>query len=437
VPYYLIILFAIILIDYFSGIYIDNNLGIKRKLFLALSLFANISILGLFKYYNFFIENTTLIFSNIYGTNLNLPYLNIILPIGLSFHTFQAMSYTIEVYKGNVKAERHIGIYALYVLFYPQLVAGPIERPQNLIFQFREYHKYSSQNLLDGLRLMFWGFFKKLVIADRLSIYVNTVYENPGNYHYLNLIIASIMFSIQIYCDFSGYSDIAIGSARTMGFDLMTNFNRPYFSKNIQEFWQKWHISLSTWFKDYVYIPLGGNKGPLYSVCINIGIIFMLSGLWHGANWTFIIWGILHAIFIILYLIFKRKGYFLNTTNSFIAIISCIFLNVIVVISWIFFRAESLPKAVFIIKRIFSRFSQIQFQLILKDINGAIKYSQSSILFSVISIFILFQIEYKFTPKLEGFNSFKLLDIIFITTVLVLILVLGVFNGNSFIYFQF
>ncbi|MEI9935338.1 MAG: MBOAT family O-acyltransferase [Ferruginibacter sp.] len=281
VPVYILILIFTIINDYIAGIIIENAQNKKRKLFLVLSIVSNVGVLAFFKYYNFFIENVNALLHSLHVTTYSVPLLSILLPIGLSFHTFQAMGYTIEVYRGNQKAERHFGIYALYVMFYPQLVAGPIERPQNLLHQFWEKHSFSSQRLLDGLRLMLWGFFKKVVIADRLALYVNAVFNFPGNYHYLNLIIATLFFTIQIYCDFSGYSDIAIGAAKTMGFDLMTNFNRPYFSKNIQEFWAKWHISLSTWFKDYLYIPLGGNRVKVSRMYLNIAIVFLVSGLWH------------------------------------------------------------------------------------------------------------------------------------------------------------
>ncbi|MEO6135767.1 MAG: MBOAT family O-acyltransferase, partial [Ginsengibacter sp.] len=306
VPVYIFILFFTIIIDYIAGIVIENSNNKKRKTFLVLSIIANVGVLAFFKYYNFFTDNFNDLLYSLNIHTYSVPILDIILPIGLSFHTFQAMSYTIEVYRGKQKAERHFGIYSLYVMFYPQLVAGPIERPQNLIHQFKEKHSFSSQNLLDGLRLMLWGFFKKLVIADRLSQYVDIVYNNPNDYHYLNLIIATILFSIQIYCDFSGYSDIAIGAAKSMGFHLMTNFNRPYFSKNIQEFWKRWHISLSTWFKDYLYISLGGNRVGIKRMYLNVAIVFLLSGFWHGANWTYIIWGALHTVFIITYMLFHN-----------------------------------------------------------------------------------------------------------------------------------
>ena len=290
VPIYILILAFTIVIDYFAGIYIENAKEERKKLFLVFSLIANIGVLAVFKYYNFLNENFSFLMHG-FGLSNPIPYLSILLPIGLSFHTFQAMSYTIEVYRGHQKAERHFGIYSLYVMFYPQLVAGPIERPQNLLHQFREKYDFDYDRVVGGLKLILWGFVKKLVIADRLAIYVNAVYNNPEQHNGMTFIVATIFFAIQIYCDFSGYSDIAIGAAKVMGFKLMTNFNRPYFARNISEFWKRWHISLSTWFKDYLYISLGGNRVSIPRWYFNLMLVFIISGLWHGANWTYIIWG--------------------------------------------------------------------------------------------------------------------------------------------------
>jgi len=259
VPIYILILGFTIVIDYFAGILIENSEGKRRKLFLILSLIANIGVLAVFKYHNFLNENLTFLMHG-FGLSNPIPYLSIILPIGLSFYTFQAMSYTIEVYRGNQKAERHFGIFSLYIMFYPLLLAGPIERPYNLLPQLRIKQDFEYTRVVEGLRLMLWGLFKKLVIADRLAIYVNAVYNNYEAHNGTTLILASIFFTFQIYCDFSGYSDMAIGAAKVMGIKLMNNFNRPYFSRSMSEFWKRWHISLSSWFRDYVYITLGGNR---------------------------------------------------------------------------------------------------------------------------------------------------------------------------------
>jgi alginate O-acetyltransferase complex protein AlgI len=259
IPKYIIILAFTITIDYFAGIFLEKIKEDKRRIFLIISIISNIGILFVFKYFNFFNFNIHKVAEFLHW-NYSFEGLKIILPIGLSFHTFQSLSYIIEIYIGKQKAEKNFGIFALYVMFYPQLVAGPIERPQNVLHQFHEKHSFDFEQLVDGLKIILWGLFKKVVIADRLSLFVNQVYGNPESHKGIQFIIATIFFGFQIYCDFSGYSDIAIGSAKVMGFKLMVNFNRPYLSKSISEFWTRWHISLSSWFRDYVYIPLGGNR---------------------------------------------------------------------------------------------------------------------------------------------------------------------------------
>jgi alginate O-acetyltransferase complex protein AlgI len=292
VPIYIVILFGTIIIDYVAGILIEQARGNTRKHYLVVSLVANIGVLFVFKYYNFFIGNIN------DASGLSIPLLTILLPIGLSFHTFQAMSYTIEVYRGNQKAEKHFGIYALYVMFYPQLVAGPIERPQNILHQFHERKYFSYENVVNGLKMIAWGMFKKVVIADRLAVYVNEVFDHHAQYEGIPVIMACVFFALQIYLDFSAYSDIALGCAKTLGFDLMVNFRSPYFARSIAEFWSRWHISLSTWFRDYLYIPLGGNRISKKRTVLNQFIVFMISGFWHGANWTFVFWGFLHGTYV-------------------------------------------------------------------------------------------------------------------------------------------
>ncbi|MBC7422991.1 MAG: MBOAT family protein, partial [Ferruginibacter sp.] len=304
VPIYIIILGFTIIVDYFAGICIEGAKDKRRKLFLIVSLIANIGTLCVFKYFNFLNENFSFLLHG-FGLKNPIPYLSILLPIGLSFHTFQAMSYTIEVYRGNQKAERHFGIYALYVMFYPQLVAGPIERPQNLLHQFREKHHFNSDRVFDGLKIIIWGLFKKLVVADRLAIFVNGAFNYYDKQSSFSLVLAIIFFSFQIYCDFSGYSDIAIGTAKVMGFDLMPNFKRPIFARSTGEFWKRWHISLSTWFKDYLYFPLGGNKVPVARRNFNLMLVFLISGLWHGANWTFVIWGGINGFYLVFAILIK------------------------------------------------------------------------------------------------------------------------------------
>jgi D-alanyl-lipoteichoic acid acyltransferase DltB (MBOAT superfamily) len=434
VPVYILILGFTIIIDYFAGIYIEKTKGKTRKNYLIASLIANIGVLAIFKYYNFLNDNLSIF---LHGVSLSnpIPYLSILLPIGLSFHTFQAMSYTIEVYRGNQKAERNFGIYALYVMFYPQLVAGPIERPQNLLYQFYEKHNFNYARVVDGLKMMLWGLFKKIVIADRLAIYVNAAYNNPEHHNGTTLILATIFFAFQIYCDFSGYSEIAIGAAKVMGFELMTNFNRPYFSRNISEFWKRWHISLSTWFKDYLYISLGGSRVSIPRWYFNLFFVFLVSGLWHGANWTFIIWGAINGFYLVFALITqnfrdsfdKITGFNkLPKLNQFIQILLTFLLTCF---AWIFFRANNLTEALLIIKKIFTQ-------------SGSLYYENPSMLiFSFLGILMLLSVEMKkeyYNGKFSLFNNDKwIVRNLSYAILVILILLLGVFDGGQFIYFQF
>ena len=354
VPKYILILIFLILLDFTAGILIENAHGHRRKVFLIISLAANVGMLGFFKYFNFFNANLTVL-AHFLGWNYSIESLKIILPIGLSFHTFQSMSYTIEVYRGRFPAERSLLHFAIYVLFYPQLVAGPIERPQNLLHQFREAHHFSWPRFVEGGQLMLTGLFKKIIIADRAAILVNIVYAEPGNFSGAQLLLATFFFAIQIYCDFSGYSDVARGAARVMGFELMLNFNRPYLAASIADFWRRWHISLSTWFRDYVYFPLGGNREGLARTCRNLAIVFLISGLWHGANWTFLIWGALHALFIVVYVLTEGPRERANAASApAFALLGWFITFSAVIVAWIFFRAANLSDALLIVRRIFT-----------------------------------------------------------------------------------
>ncbi len=432
IPEYILILFITIVIDYIAGLQLGKNFSKeKKKRILFMSILANVGILAIFKYYNFFADNYNSLFNFIGISNLpRIPHWDIILPIGLSFHTFQAMSYTIEVYKGNQKPEKHIGIYALYVMFYPQLVAGPIERPQNVLHQFHEKHSFSATKLYNGLRLIVWGLFKKVVIADRLAIYVNQYYNEPELSPSINLFVATIFFSIQIYCDFSGYSDIALGSAESMGFNLMLNFKRPYWSSDLQEFWAKWHVSLSTWFRDYVYIPLGGNKKGEKRKYLNVFVVFMLSGLWHGANWTFIVWGLLHAIGNSFVMFWKQ---FMKPIP--LPVIPNILTFLFVAMAWIYFRADSVSDANTIILKIFS-FQDYSFKTLFPIISR-VQYGLKWHLFVIILVTTMMIIEKKTDERLYKFNKSPFGDILLLAGIISMILIFGVFNSNSFIYFQF
>ncbi|MDB5199016.1 MAG: rane bound O-acyl transferase family protein [Chitinophagaceae bacterium] len=430
IPVYILILGGTIVVDYFAGVWIENANGTRRKLFLVLSLIANIGVLAVFKYYNFFVDN-------INALGFHFSFLKILLPIGLSFHTFQAMSYTIEVYRGNQKAEKHFGIYALYVMFYPQLVAGPIERPQHMLHQLYEKHDFNANDFFIGFKMMLWGMFKKVVIADRLAILVNTVYKQPQNYNGTMLLLATIFFSVQIYCDFSGYSSIAIGAAKAMGFKLMTNFNKPYEAKSIDEFWKRWHISLSTWFRDYLYISLGGNRVSIPRWYINLFIVFLISGFWHGANWTFIIWGALHGFYLVFSIITKNGRAWFNKLlhvkkkkffHTFLQVTTTFLL---VTFAWIFFRSSSVNDSFYIIKKIFSgNWGPLQDEII---------FSKFSYILSFLLITFLFIAEHTFADKIifaKLSEQFKR-SIVFGITIMTIILILGIFQKLSFIYFQF
>lgn len=355
IPAYLLILVFTIGIDYGAGILIEQARGSQRKFYLAMSLVANLGVLAVFKYYNFFIGNVNGLL-HLSGVPGSWPLLNIILPIGLSFHTFQALSYTIEVYRGRYPAERHFGIYALYVMFYPQLVAGPIERPQNVLPQLHERQTFRYEDVTSGLRLMAWGLFKKVVIADRLASLVNQVYSAPTHFRGLPLLVATVFFSIQIYCDFSGYSDMALGTARVMGFRLMKNFDRPYFATSIADFWRRWHISLSTWFRDYLYLPLGGRRVAIPRAYFNLFFVFLISGLWHGASWTFLAWGALHGFYQIFGRLTQPLRHRLLGPRPLAwlghPLFGILTTYVLVTFAWIFFRANTFPDAFYIIRHL-------------------------------------------------------------------------------------
>jgi len=299
VPQYILVLFFLITVDFFLGKAIEKREGSERKMLLLLSVFANLGTLFFFKYFNFFNENVDAI-AQFLNWNYSPLILSIALPLGLSFHVFQSLSYVIEVYRRRYGAEKNILTYALYVMFFPQLVAGPIERPGHLIPQFRQEHTFDAERIRSGLERMLWGFFKKIVIADNLASYVNPVYLSPDEHSGLALLLATVFFAFQVYCDFSGYSDIAVGSAKVLGYDLTINFNRPFFSSSIAEFWRRWHISLSNWLRDYVYYPLAlRKKGSVrYRIVSAVLITFVLVGLWHGAAWTFVAFGVLHGSFL-------------------------------------------------------------------------------------------------------------------------------------------
>jgi len=447
VPVYILILGGTIVVDYFAGIWIEKSEGRRRFFLLVISLISNIGVLAFFKYFNFLNENLSFLLHGA-GYNNPIPFLSIILPIGLSFHTFQAMSYTIEVYRGNQKPEKHFGIYALYVMFYPQLVAGPIERPQNMLHQFHEKHEFDYDRVKSGIWLMVWGLFKKIVIADRLAIIVNVVYGNVHQYKGIPLLIAIFFFAFQIYCDFSGYSDIALGAARVMGFRLMVNFDFPFGTKNISDFWRHWHISLSSWYNDYLYEPLviakrnWGKMGLFYAIFVT----YFISGIWHGAGWTFIIFGVLHGLAVIYEILTRKirkriaKLFNREIYNAASAIITFCYLC----FTWIFFRATTVNDAFYVLNHMFTGIGnqvRMMFQhpsyagdfLFVGKGLGSFTLSIIGILFLEISESIL----RKRNIMLWVFDRPTPIRYAIYYSITISVIVFGVFSQTKFIYFQF
>lgn len=334
----------------------------KKRLCLTITLLTSLGVLFFFKYYNFLANSLSGLLSLFGGPSYDWT-LNLILPVGISFYTFQTLSYAIDVYRGDVKTEHHFGYYALFVSFFPQLVAGPIERPNNLLPQLKAEHKFNKDDAVAGLKRMMVGFFKKIVVADLLAQYVDGVYNHPETATGLSIVIASCMFAVQIYCDFAGYTDIAIGCARVMGIRLMQNFNRPYSSRTIKEFWGRWHISLSSWFKDYLYIPLGGSRCSRAKYLRNVMIVFLVSGLWHGADWTFVIWGFLHGAYQIIGNLtfgFRKKitdALHINRDSRGFRLYQTVVTFVLATFAWMFFRANSTADLLLLLNRLFTSWS--------------------------------------------------------------------------------
>jgi D-alanyl-lipoteichoic acid acyltransferase DltB (MBOAT superfamily) len=349
---YTLMLIFITLVDYFAALdMVRHPAGsFRRKLPLIASLVGNLGLLFTFKYWNFFNESVRAAlapFNILYG----FPHLDMLLPVGISFHTFQSVSYNIDVYRGKIPPERHFGIFTLFVAYFPQLVAGPIERGEHILPQFHARHDFDESRVVRGLQLATWGMFKKVVVADRLAVVANTVYNNLGGHSPAHVVIATVFFAFQIYCDFSGYSDIALGSAEVLGVKLVQNFNRPYFSASIGEFWKRWHISLSSWFRDYVYIPLGGSRVSMPHWYVNLFLTFLISGLWHGAKWTFVIWGALNGLYLIAELLLSRpaatlaRAIRLDRTPRLQRALMVAVTFSLTCFAWIFFRANSIHDA--------------------------------------------------------------------------------------------
>jgi alginate O-acetyltransferase complex protein AlgI len=430
---FLSLIFFSSIVDYSVGLGLANqNNKTKRKLLLLTSIFVNIGFLMFFKYSNFFIESFADAFT-LFGKQLDAHRLNIILPVGISFYTFQTLSYSIDVYRRKLEPTKDIIAFFAFVSYFPQLVAGPIERATNLLPQFRNERTFDYNKAIDGMRQILWGLFKKIVIADNCAIYVNDVFANHNNYSGSTLLLGVIFFAFQIYGDFSGYSDIAIGTARLFGFNLMRNFAYPYFSRDIAEFWRRWHISLSSWFRDYVYIPLGGSRGGTWFSIRNTFIIFLVSGFWHGANWTFLAWGFLNACYFLPLLLLKQNRKNLNIVAenrkfpSLSELVKIGITFILTLIAWIFFRAESIKHAFSYIKNIFSN-----------TLFTIPEGEQKTLLLSLIFILVIFEwIQRDKQHALQLEIKYSLLRRTVYFFVFILIFFFGQFGHNEFIYFQF
>lgn len=445
-PAYLVLILISTLVDYCAALTMARTSSrLKRKGLLILSLCANLGLLFSFKYFNFFNESLRVVLQH-FPISYDIPRLNVLLPVGISFYTFQTLSYTIEVYRGRQEPERHFGIFALYVSYFPQLVAGPIERPKNLLPQLRRRHDFDYDRVTEGLGLIVWGLFKKVVIADRLALLVDSVYSEPARFGGAGLTIATVFFAFQIYCDFSGYSDIAIGAAQVMGHRLMKNFDRPYFATSIGDFWRRWHISLSSWFRDYLYIPLGGNRVRALRFCVNLLIVFVVSGLWHGANWTFIAWGFLHGLY---YLLGKATRSFRETAAELAGLsryprfhrsVKVAVTFVLVCFAWILFRANSISDALIVISRLGTGWADIWsisgFTALRDSFNiDEREFGRGLLLICVLVVVQYFHGPNRVTELFARLNR-PLRWSIYILLVLS-ILNLGVTEGIPFIYFQF
>jgi len=443
------------IITFFSGILIDKAGRIEseqksrkmKRLWVALSFCINLAILGFFKYYDFAINSLVHAFA-IIGVSVTLPTFDIILPVGISFYTFQALSYTMDVYRGEVEPERNIAKYALFVSFFPQLVAGPIERSKNLLSQVHEKHTFDYTRVKNGLLLMLWGLFLKMIIADRVAVLVNTVFNNYTEYAGFQIVVAVLMFAVQIYCDFAGYSTIAIGAAQVMGFKLMDNFHQPYFATSVRDFWHRWHISLSTWFRDYLYIPLGGNRKGTARKYFNTMVTFIVSGLWHGASWHFVIWGGLHGFFQVFGSITKplrdkiKRALKVNTECGSYRVFQSLITAVLVCFAWIFFRADSTTVAFQMIKSMFSTYNPWIF------FDGSLftlGLDAHDFFVAIISILVLLYVDLAHERK-QSFRA-KILEQniafrwVFYYALIFVLIIFGYYgegyDASQFIYFQF
>ena len=450
---YALLLLTSTAITYISGLLLaaiqpkGHRQVVGRKIVVAASFLSNLSILFFFKYFDFAIENINAVLAAFHVELLH-PQFDILLPVGISFYTFQALSYTMDVYREEVAAEKNPLKYALFVSFFPQLVAGPIERSKNLLKQINEEHRFSYERMCDGLMLMVWGYFMKLVIADRIAIFVDNAYSTKVLYDGRYLLLASVLFAFQIYCDFAGYSTIAIGAAKVLGFDLMENFDCPYFSETVAEFWRRWHISLSSWFRDYLYIPLGGNRKGKFRKYLNTMIVFLVSGLWHGANWTYVIWGALHGVYQVLGYItinarkkmFEKFGW--NWDSKWHGMLQTAVTFVLADFAWIFFRANNTAELGVLLNRLFTSWS-----VPMSEVFDTMGLTLTGAVISVLSVAIMVILDrlvrHNEQPQPDGTLRSTLAisngkSLVYVWAIIIAWMVLLAGDGSSsFIYFQF
>ncbi len=441
-PLIFLILFTTV-VSYVSAIIIEKTENKKRKKFwLAMTLITSLGVLFFFKYFNFLADSAISLW-NLFGGSAKDFALELILPVGISFYTFQTLSYVIDVYRGDIRAERHFGWYALFVSFFPQLVAGPIERPDNLLPQLKEDHKLEASNAFAGLQKMAVGFFKKIVVADLMAEFVNSVYNSPETATGFGIVIATVLFAVQIYCDFSGYTDIAIGCARIMGIRLMQNFDRPYRAQSIKEFWARWHISLSSWFRDYLYIPLGGNRCSKARRSFNVFVVFLVSGLWHGASWTFVLWGVLHGVYQIVGSMTKKlrerlyEKLKIKTDSLPLILWKRFWTFVLVCFAWIFFRANSTSDLLLLLKKLFTEWDKGS----ITETISSMGITVTAVLVTVLSVVILSMLDRIGADDAiceNGTVSRQFtVALLAVAVAVAWCLLLSVGGASAFIYFQF
>ena len=425
-PIFGLLLLAVTAVAYVTGLLLEKKQTVKsRKWILAVGLILCFSSLVFFKYYNFLNESIFSLLAAI-GLRWPLPNLDLLLPIGISFYTFQATGYCIDVYRKDVPAERNPLTFALFVSFFPVILAGPIQRSKNLIPQLKNEHKLLADDVIGGIKMMVWGFFMKLCVADRLGTYVDSIFNNIPAHNGVSIAIASVFYTIQIYGDFAGYSLVALGSAKALGFNLPENFRRPYFSTSFKEFWKRWHIALSSWFGDYLYIPLGGNRVKYGRYLLNLMIVFLVSGLWHGAAWTFVLWGGLHGLYQVVEALCK-KCFGTRDYKGVGKVLKIVFVFLLVNFAWIFFRASSIDNAFLAISKMFTEF-------------GAPFISPMAMLFGVLSTLILFVKDFadEYHPQWRLIDSRKpAISVVTLASLIVFIFLFGVLDSSQFIYFQF